>query len=155
MNNRGITCPLCNDTNISFHSDLRVQINKSHEEVAIFVCSASHTFLVSRRSLDHAMSKAEKEYCERSSHHVARLHAAHRNLVGIREKHRALRVKLQDFCARTQRTCSLLTMNRIITQRMITDSIAARKARLNARPRPAPSQRQKGQHVIVGSTLVQ
>ena len=158
MNNRialRLRCPVCSDANIAFHSDLRLPINKSHEEVAIFVCGASHTFFVPHRGLNHALSKAQKESCERSSHPVARLDAARHRLLGIREKHCMLREKLQDSFVSAHRTRSQLAMTRMITKHTISETIAGRIARLNARLQPIPGLRQKEQQVMVCSTRIQ
>jgi len=55
-NARGATgsrliCPLCQDTQVNFHSRLSVTFVGKAENSAIFVCSASHTFIVPFRTL--------------------------------------------------------------------------------------------------------
>jgi hypothetical protein len=47
-----LTCPVCGDTAVTFHSETSVPIAGTAEQSAIFVCSASHAFIVPYRTLD-------------------------------------------------------------------------------------------------------
>jgi hypothetical protein len=55
-----LACPICHDTAVVFHSEISVPFAETAEPSAIFICSASHTFLVPYCTLDQPRPRVNK-----------------------------------------------------------------------------------------------
>ena len=49
--NKGLTCPMCGDRRVSFHSRTTIMLSRTVEWVGVFICEDSHAFYVSLKSL--------------------------------------------------------------------------------------------------------
>jgi len=108
-----LSCPICGDVNIAFHSQIAVPLQATTEPTAVFTCSDSHTFFVPCCSLRHSADGSPRPHRQpRSS--ILDLHAqaevAGFRLRGAVEDCRALTARAWELQARWRQAYAKLRM---------------------------------------------
>lgn len=88
-----LSCPACGDSHVNFHSELAISIGTGEEKLAIFLCSASHTFMIPYRSLSQP-GASTRECGEKAPSQMVLIARADKARVNLRLSHRMGRVLL-------------------------------------------------------------